>query len=76
MRKQTEPRDPAVCRVKVDPATRAGKAIGLEKTTYFTSRNVALVSIEKARPQPRRKCPPGVFLELETLIGQAVGGTR
>jgi hypothetical protein len=48
--------------------------MGLEKTTYFTERNVVVAAITAVKPTPGYRCPPGTFLDLEGLTGKRRSG--
>jgi hypothetical protein len=59
---------PDLRHVEVQPATAAGRAIGLEKPTYFYDCNSTLCWADKVERRGVR-CPPAVLNELRALIG-------
>jgi len=68
----TEPPDPAVRRVRVDPSSRSGKAMRLEKVTFFAARSVAVVSTGSLVELDGPRCPPGTFLQLAEIMGLSI----
>jgi hypothetical protein len=69
----TGPRD--IPHVVVQPFTRIGKALGLDKPTYFYETAVHVRALAEVEPAfPARLCPLPVFNELRKLARRGAEG--